>query len=110
MTIGYVMVNLHCGNKARGSVMGINCLFGAIALLILAKLGGLAFDKIDKSIPFLFASLGSAILLLIVLFTRSKVDALPQHRHKDMSNSGNEIKGALNNAHLNTHVDLDQKI
>ena len=24
------MVNKNCGHKARGSVMGINCLFGAI--------------------------------------------------------------------------------
>ena len=74
MTLGYVLVNLHCGHKARGSVMGLNCLFGAIAILIIAKLGGLAFDKIDKSIPFLFSAAGSFILLIVVLFTKKELD------------------------------------
>jgi predicted MFS family arabinose efflux permease len=75
LTLGYVLVNLHCGHKARGSVMGINCLFGAIAILILAKGGGTAFDKIDKSVPFLGAAVGSFILLIIVLFTKNSLDS-----------------------------------
>jgi len=29
------MVNKNCGHKARGSVMGINCLFGAIGTSII---------------------------------------------------------------------------
>ena len=55
--------------------MGINCLFGAIAILILAKGGGTAFDKIDKSVPFLGAAVGSFILLIIVLFTKNSLDS-----------------------------------
>lgn len=102
MTIGYVLVNIHCGNKARGSIMGINCLFGAIALLILAKLGGLAFDHIDKSVPFLFASASSAILLLVVLFTRSKVDMIPVNKQKILNNSNPNTQ--LDNVHNNNQV------
>jgi len=63
--------------------MGVNCLFGAVSLLILGKLGGLAFDKIDKSVPFLFVAFCSAVLLLVVLFTRSKIDVIPKHSNKD---------------------------
>jgi hypothetical protein len=87
MTLGYVLVNTHCGHKARGSIMGINCLFGAIALLILAKLGGLAFDKIDKSVPFLFAAVSSAILFLVILITRSKIDEPPRHLQNSLHHS-----------------------
>lgn len=100
MTLGYVIVNLHCGHKARGSIMGINCLIGAIFLMVLAKLGGLAFDKIDKSVPFLFVGGCSAILFLIILFTRSKIDVPPNHfiqgqdnlkGHHPITNSGEII-------------------
>ena len=43
MTVGYVMVNKSCTCEIRGSVMGLNCLFGAIGILIIAKIGGLLF-------------------------------------------------------------------
>ena len=74
MTMGYVMVNQHCGHKARGSVMGINCLFGAVAILVIAKGGGLVFDLVDKSIPFLFAAFCSFILFFVVLFRKNALD------------------------------------
>ena len=74
ITLGYVMVNQHCGHKARGSVMGINCLFGAIGLLVFNKIGGVAFDKIDKSVPFLAAAFFSLILFFVVLFRKKILD------------------------------------
>jgi predicted MFS family arabinose efflux permease len=74
LTLGFVMVNQHCGHKARGSVMGINCLFGALAILVLSKGGGLAFDMIDKSVPFLFAAFGSFILFIVVLIRKNALD------------------------------------
>jgi predicted MFS family arabinose efflux permease len=67
MTLGYVVVNKNCGHKARGSVMGLNCLFGAIAILIIAKAGGLAFDHIDKNAPFIASAALSVVLILITL-------------------------------------------
>ncbi len=73
-TLGYVIVNRNCGNRARGSVMGINCLAGAVAVLIIAKLGGMAFDDIDINAPFLFSAFCSFILLIYIICVRKKVD------------------------------------
>ncbi len=84
MTLGYVLVNIHCGHTARGSIMGINCLFGAVAILVIAKGGGIAFDLIDKSVPFLFAAFCSAVLFFVVLFTKSKIDAAPKHTYSKL--------------------------
>lgn len=61
------MVNINCGHKARGSVMGINCLFGAIGILIVAKLGGFTFDKLDIASPFIGSAILSLILFILVL-------------------------------------------
>ena len=74
MTLGYIMVNQHCGHQARGSVMGINCLFGAVAILLIAQGGGIAFDKIDISAPFLTAAFFSFIMFLITLIYRNSID------------------------------------
>jgi predicted MFS family arabinose efflux permease len=83
MTLGYVMVNKNCGHKARGSVMGINCLFGAIAILIIAKAGGVAFDKIDKNSPFVFAAFLSFILLVLNLIPciRNKINNVENNKN-----------------------------
>ncbi len=67
MTLGYVMVNKNCSCKARGSVMGINCLFGAIAILIVAKGGGLAFDHISRQAPFVGSAFCSLVLFVVNL-------------------------------------------
>ena len=53
--------------------MGINCLFGAIAILILAQGGGMAFDKIDKAAPILGAAFFSFIMIFIILFRRKEL-------------------------------------
>jgi hypothetical protein len=67
MTLSFVLVNKNCGHKARGSVMGLNCLFGAIAILIIAKAGGVAFDKVGKNAPFIGAMTLSVIVIIINL-------------------------------------------
>jgi hypothetical protein len=108
MILGFIMVNLHCGDKAKGSVMGINCLFGAVSLLILAKLGGIAFDKIDRSVPFLFAAFSSAVLMLVVLFTRSKIDQNPSHYVKTFYEP--ETSEALASENSNLEANIDNKI
>jgi hypothetical protein len=94
--------------------MGINCLFGAISLLILAKLGGLAFDKIDKSVPFLFASFSSTILFLVILFTRSKIDVSPKHfmeahHHPHQINASDKTTTLQTTLDTN-HNNVDEKI
>lgn len=67
MTVGYVMVNKSCNCEIRGSVMGINCLFGAIGILIIAKIGGLLFDNVSVLSPFLIVGVFSFIMLIPLL-------------------------------------------
>lgn len=66
MTVGFIMVNQFSGNKTRGSVMGVTCLGGAIGILIVSKLGGLAFDKNIYS-PFIGVGILSLIMLILVI-------------------------------------------
>lgn len=98
------MVNVNCGKTAKGTIMGINCLFGAVSLLILAKLGGLAFDIIDKSVPFLFAAFCSAVLMLVVLFTRSKIDKSPRQYAQTHYVPQNSEVLASESSHLETNI------
>jgi predicted MFS family arabinose efflux permease len=110
MTLGYVMVNKNCGHKARGSIMGINCLFGAVGILIIAQGGGYAFDLIDKSVPFLFSAFLSLVLFIIVIFKRTSINKKSQvggcpvnHGEKeqirsqesDVKTKGDEKKGEM---------------
>ena len=66
MTVGYIMVNKFSSNKSRGSIMGISCLGGAIGILLVSKLGGLAFDLINKYSPFVAVGFFSLIMLILV--------------------------------------------
>ncbi len=70
MTLGYIIVNKSCGCKVRGSVMGVNCLFGAIGILIISKIGGLAFDNISDLSPFVGTALCSLILIVVLLIPK----------------------------------------
>lgn len=70
LTIGYVLVNKNCGHNARGSVMGINCLFGAVGILFVAKGGGLLFDNVHKSAPFIGAGICSLLLFCFILIPK----------------------------------------
>lgn len=54
--------------------MGLNSLIGAFGILLLAQLGGLAFDKIDKSVPFIASSVMSFILIICVILNRKLID------------------------------------
>ncbi len=73
LTIGYVLVNKNCGNKARGSVMGISALFGAFGILFVAKIGGVLFDFVSKSSPFVCCSGFSLLLFCIVLIPSVRI-------------------------------------
>jgi MFS family permease len=73
LTIGYVLVNKNCGHKARGSVMGISALFGAFGILFVAKIGGILFDYVSKSSPFICCSAFSFLLFCIVLIPKVRI-------------------------------------
>jgi len=62
------MVNKSCNCEIRGSVMGISCLFGAIGILIIAKIGGLLFDNVSVLSPFIIVGAFSLLLLIPLLF------------------------------------------
>jgi MFS family permease len=81
MTIGFVIVNQHCGFKERGAVMGINCLFGAIAILVIAQLGGVAFDEISTTSPFIASAFLSLVMLFVGLIptVRNNLDNVKGH-------------------------------
>jgi len=68
MTVGYVMVNKSCTCEIRGSVMGISCLFGAIGILIIAKVGGVLFDNVSVLSPFLMVGAFSFLMLIPLMF------------------------------------------
>lgn len=76
MTVGYVIVNKSCSCTNRGSVMGINCLIGAIGILIISKIGGLLFDHVSVLSPFIIAGVMSFLLIVPLLFpsVRSSLD------------------------------------
>jgi predicted MFS family arabinose efflux permease len=64
LTVGYVMVAKSCSNEMRGSVMGINCLFGAVGILIVAKIGGVMFDNVSVLSPFIIVCACNFLMLI----------------------------------------------
>jgi len=63
-------VNKNCGHQARGSVMGISGLFGAVGILFVAKVGGFLFDNVHKSAPFMITAIFSFILFIFLLIPK----------------------------------------
>ena len=61
------MVNKACTCEIRGAVMGVNCLFGAIGILIISKVGGVLFDNVGRETPFVIVGAFSALLLIPLL-------------------------------------------
>jgi hypothetical protein len=56
--------------------MGINCLFGAIGNLVVAKVGGICFDVVSKESPFVGVAFMSflSFLLMLVPSVRKGID------------------------------------
>jgi MFS family permease len=64
--------------KGRGAVIGMFSLFGALGILLVAKIGGTLFDEVSRIGPFVlvgFANLVVLVLAVIVL----KYDPDPDH-------------------------------
>jgi hypothetical protein len=70
MTLGFIIVNKNCGCNVRGSVMGVNCLFGALSILFISKIGGVAHDKISTISPFVATAFCSLVLFLVCLIPK----------------------------------------
>ncbi len=63
--------------KGRGAVIGMFSLFGAIGILIVAKLGGYLFGAVSKIAPFMLVASANFTLLvlaiLVFLYSRNKL-------------------------------------
>lgn len=71
-TVGFIIVNKNCGCRARGAVMGINALAGAIGILILSKLGGFLFDTVWNRSPFIISAFYSLAMIIAVWIPSNK--------------------------------------
>jgi hypothetical protein len=60
MTLGYVIVNKNCGCKVRG----------AVGVLLVSKIGGIAHDHISSISPFLGTAFFSLVLLCVLLIPK----------------------------------------
>lgn len=65
-TVGFVIISKNVGCSARGAVMGLNSLFGAIGIVIMMKVGGFLFNKVWINIPFMISAGVSLIVLILI--------------------------------------------
>lgn len=79
-TVGFIIVNKNCGCRARGAVMGLNCLAGAIGILILSKLGGFLFDTVWNRSPFIISAFYSFMMIIAVWVPAIKRKLLTEER------------------------------
>jgi len=56
--------------KERGSIIGMNGLFGAVGILVFSKAGGLWFDQYGPSAPFVLVGAFQVLLLLAAVGVR----------------------------------------
>lgn len=64
-TLGLIIINKNVGCKARGAVIGLSSLVGAIGIIFILKVGGLFMDVYDLS-PFLISAILSGIVLITI--------------------------------------------
>jgi len=53
--------------KGRGAVIGMFSLFGALGILLVAKVGGMLFDDVSRIGPFMLVGLGNVVVLFLAL-------------------------------------------
>lgn len=108
LTIGYVIVNQNCGNTDRGAIMGFNCLFGAIAILIITQAGGYSVDNLSSSSPFYFAAFCSLILFIITLIPSIRKDLDSDkhfHHHAGHPQNPNTVNTDQENHHSDKNAE-----
>jgi hypothetical protein len=66
--------------------MGISCLFGAFGILFIAKVGGLLFDHVHKTAPFVIVGGLSFILFCLILIPKVRY-SLDNPQLENKSNS-----------------------
>lgn len=77
-TVGFVIISKNVGCEARGAVMGLNSLFGALGIVIMMKVGGLLFNKLSINTPFMISA-GVSLLVLILIYIPAISDKLEEN-------------------------------
>ncbi|KAK9694017.1 hypothetical protein K7432_013627 [Basidiobolus ranarum] len=88
--IGMIVTSLilvngpYVDEEIRGSVAGVYSFFGALAVMVVNKLGGWLFDEWMQGAPFVLLGICHAIIVAFALFTRlreNKLDATEHEMH-----------------------------
>ena len=70
MVAGGTMVGQEAPAKSRGAVLGTFSLMGALGMLLLAWAGGIIFDRIGRTAPFIMMGVVNALVLFAALALR----------------------------------------
>jgi len=54
--------------KGRGAVIGMFSLFGAVGILIVAKVGGILFDDVSRIGPFILVGFGNIVVMFLAMY------------------------------------------
>jgi len=73
--------------KGRGAVIGMFSLFGAVGILLVAKIGGTLFDEVSRIGPFMLVGVGNLIVMVLAMLVL-KIDPDP-----DYARAGETRKG-----------------
>ena len=65
-----VLIGQEAPGPIRGAVIGMVGFFGACGILLISKLGGIAFDAWRPGAPFIIMALANAILLVFAVYVR----------------------------------------
>jgi MFS family permease len=64
--------------KGRGAVIGMFSLFGALGILLVAKIGGTLFDEVSRIGPFILVGFANFVVLVLAVIVL-KYDPDPDH-------------------------------
>ncbi len=75
-----VLVGQEAPAEVRGSVLGVNGVFGAIGILFVSLVGGWLFDAWTPAAPFLLMAVANGALCLWALLLRVRTPVAQQAR------------------------------
>jgi MFS family permease len=72
------LVGKEAPSKGRGAVIGMFSLFGALGILLVAKIGGILFDEVSHIGPFILVGIANIVVLVAAVIVL-KLDPDPDH-------------------------------
>jgi MFS family permease len=61
------LVGKEAPSKGRGAVIGMFSLFGALGILIVAKIGGILFDEVSRIGPFILVGIANIVVMVLAI-------------------------------------------